>query len=195
MIAHLAGILSAKSPEAAIVDVHGVGFHVWISLQSFYALPEAGEPVRLSTYTHVRDDALQLFGFVDADERALFLLLIGVAGVGPKLGLNILSGLPVRDLEQALDAGDVARLVSLPGVGKKTAERLVLELRDKVRVHAAAARPEARRAAGSSEEAVSALVNLGYRRADAERAVTAAEAAGAADLESAIREALNRLGR
>jgi holliday junction DNA helicase RuvA len=195
MIARLSGKLAVKSPESIVVDVHGVGFQVWVSLNSFYALPEAGEVVQLATYTHVREDSLQLFGFVEPAERALFLLLIEVAGVGPKLALNILSGLPVHELEEALDAGDLVRLVSIPGVGKKTAERLVLELRDKVRVLKAQVRIEGAgaRETGLVGEAVSALVNLGYRRPDAERAVKSAQGAGAEDLESVIRDALKRL--
>jgi Holliday junction DNA helicase RuvA len=192
MIAHLAGTLASKAPEAAVIDVQGVGFQVLISLHTFYRLPEPGEAVRLLTYTHVREDTLQLFGFSDAGERQLFLLLLAVAGVGPKLALNILSGLPADELVEALDAGDVARLVSIPGVGRKTAERLVLELREKMSLHRA--RTDApTRAVGLEAEAASALLNLGYRRPDAERAVKAAHGAGASDLESVIRDALKRL--
>jgi Holliday junction DNA helicase RuvA len=192
MIAHLAGTLKRKSPETVVIDVHGVGFAVLLSLHSFYRLPEPNKPVELLTYTHVREDALQLFGFVDDGERALFLLLIGVAGVGPKLALNILSGMPAEELVVALDAGDVARLVSIPGVGRKTAERLVLELREKMSLHKA--RIEApSQPSGVEAEAVSALLNLGYRRADAERAVKAAASSGTSDLERVIREALRRL--
>ncbi len=201
MIAHLSGRLESKSPEEAVVDVAGVGFQVLVSLHSFYRLPEPGQPVRLLIYTHVREDVLQLFGFGDDGERRLFLLLLGVAGVGPKLALNILSGLPAHELVEALDAGDVARLVSIPGVGKKTAERLVLELREKMsslkaRTGVQLANGElgqAVRATGIEAEAVSALVNLGYRRPDAERAVKAAHAAGDADLERVIRDALKRM--
>lgn len=192
MIAQLSGVLASKSPEEVVVDVYGVGFQVLVSLHSFYRLPEPGQPVRLLTYTHVREDALQLFGFGDAGERALFLLLLGVAGVGPKLALNILSGMPAEELVEALDAGDVPRLVSIPGVGKKTAERLVLELREKMSGHKARTGAPAR-ATGVEVEAVSALVNLGYRRPDAERAVKSATAAGGNDLERVIRDALRRL--
>jgi holliday junction DNA helicase RuvA len=191
MIARVSGILASKSPEEVVVDVHGVGFLLLLSLHSFYRLPEAGQKVELLTYTHVREDALQLFGFSDAGERSLFLLLLSVAGVGPKLALNILSGKPPEELVEALDAGDVARLVSIPGVGKKTAERLVLELREKVSLLKARTGAAAR-ATGVEVEAVSALVNLGYRRPDAERAVKAA-AAESGDLELVIRDALRRL--
>jgi len=193
MIAQLTGILVAKSPNAAVVEVHGVGFHVLVSLPCFYDLPEPGKQVSLFTHLHVREDAVQLFGFLDPLERALFQLLIGVAGIGPKLALNILSGLPARELEAALDAGDVARLVSIPGVGRKTAERLVLELREKARALRGEGEREERRGGDVDREAVSALINLGYRRADAELAVKSARAAGADDLESAIRQALRRL--
>ena len=194
MIAHLAGKLVAKTPAAAIVDVNGVGYEVFVSLQSFYRLPEPGAAVRLLTYTHVREDALQLFGFLEAAERELFLLLLAVAGVGPKLALNILSGMPVHELQQALDAGDVLRLVSLPGVGKKTAERLVLELREKIR-RVKMRGPAESDSGGVENEAISALVNLGYRRADAEHAVRAARAGGTTALEHTIRDALQRLSQ
>jgi len=192
MIAHLEGTLASKSPEEAVIDVAGVGFQVLVSLHSFYRLPEPGQRVRLVIHTHVREDALQLFGFGDDGERRLFLLLLGVAGVGPKLALNILSGMPATELVEALDAGDVARLVSIPGVGKKTAERLVLELREKMGLHRARTGAPAP-AAGIEAEAVSALVNLGYRRPDAERAVKAAAGGAGSDLERVIRDALRRL--
>ncbi len=193
MIGMLRGTLALKSPESLLVDVNGVGYQVLVSLNSFYRLPELGQSVRLVIHTHVREDALQLFGFLDPGERDLFLLLLGVAGIGPKLALGILSGLPADDLQEALDAGDLPRLVSIPGVGKKTAERLVLELRDKVRVLKARGGAAARTASGPADEAVSALVNLGYRRPDAERAVKSAQSAGAGILEDVIRDALKRL--
>ncbi len=193
MIARLTGVLVAKSPNSAVVDVQGLGFHVLVSLPCFYDLPEPGAQVSLLTHLHVREDALQLFGFLDPVERDIFQLLIGVAGIGPKLALNILSGLPARELEEALDGGDLARLVSIPGVGKKTAERLVLELREKVRRLRAEGERQGQPKGELDREAISALINLGYRRADAERAVRSARAAGAEDLESAIRQALRRL--
>ena len=194
MIAQLSGVLAHKSPEHLVVDVHGVGYQVLVPLNTFYRLPEVGAPVRLLVHTHVREDALQLFGFLDREERELFLLLLGVSGIGPRLALNILSGRPTQDLESALEAGDLVRLVGIPGVGKKTAERLVLELRDKVKVvRGARGTDDGRRAVGLEAEAVSALVNLGYRPAEAERAVKAACAAGASDLEGVIRTALKRV--
>lgn len=193
MIARLSGTLAYKSPEQLIVDVHGVGYQVSVSLNAFYQLPEAGQPVQLQIHTHVREDALQLFGFIDRAEKELFLLLVGVSGIGPKLALNILSGRPADELKDAIQRGDLVRLTSVPGVGKKTAERLVLELRDKIRLVHAAPAAEPQVTGGVDEEAVSALVNLGYRQAEAERSVKAARAAGASDIQSIIRDALRRV--
>jgi len=194
MIAQLAGVLAYKSPEHLIVDVQGVGYQVFVSLNAFYRLPDPGNRVQLLVHTHVREDALQLFGFLEPAERDLFLLLLAVSGIGPRLALNILSGTAATELAAAIEAGNVNRLVAIPGIGKKTAERLVVELRDKI-----AATRVGRTAAvgvpatGIEAEAVSALVNLGYKRADAERAVKAAGAAGATDIESIIRTALKRV--
>jgi len=195
MIAQLHGILAQKSPEQLIVDVGGVGYQVFVSLNCLYQLPEAGEKVRLLIHTNLRENALELFGFGDPAERQLFTLLVGVSGIGPRLALNILSGMPARDLIAALEAGDVVRLVSIPGVGKKTAERLVVELRDRVKLVQGERAAEQGRTGGSGleAEAVSALVNLGYRRPEAERAVKAAHGAGEQGLESIIRDALKRL--
>jgi len=194
MIAQLSGALAFKSSDQLIVDVNGVGYLVAVSLNAFYKLPEPGEHVQLLIHTHVREDALQLFGFFDRAEKELFLLLTGVSGIGPRLAMNILSGTPTQDLLDALEAGDLARLVSIPGVGKKTAERLVVELRDKVKSLRGLPSAEPGRATTALEgEAVSALVNLGYKRGDAERAVKTALAAGAAELEAIIRSALKRV--
>jgi Holliday junction DNA helicase RuvA len=195
MIAQLTGILAQKSPEQLVVDVGGVGYQVFVSLNCLYQLPEAGERVRLLIHTNLRENALELFGFGDAEERQLFTFLVGVSGIGPRLALNILSGMPVRDLVTALEAGDLVRLVSIPGVGKKTAERLVVELRDRVKLLQGARGAEAGpgRGDGMEAQAVSALVNLGYRRPEAERAVKAAHGAGADGLEAIIRDALKRL--
>jgi holliday junction DNA helicase RuvA len=195
MIAQLSGKLAHKSPEHLIVDVGGVGYQVFVSLHSFYQLPEVGEPVRLLIHTNLRENALELFGFGEAAERQLFTLLLSVSGIGPRLALNVLSGMPARELQEAIEASDIVRLVAIPGVGKKTAERLVVELRDKVKVLPAAggSEPAASRADGLDAEAVSALLNLGYRRPEAERAVKSARAAGEGSLESIIRSALKRL--
>ncbi len=195
MIARLAGTLVERSPDRVVIDVSGVGYLVFVSLESFYKLPPLGSRVELNTYTHVREDSLQLFGFVEEVERELFTLLIQVTGVGPRVALAVLSGLSAQELEKALVDGDVGRLVRVPGVGRKTAERLVLELKDKVsqlrgRRDGMRERPQAK-----SAEAVSALVNLGYKRAEAEKAVGSAEKEGAQGLEETIRMALRRLSR
>lgn len=193
MIARLTGRLARKSPEALIVDVHGVGYRVLVSLTAFGALPAEGDEVTLGIHTHLRENALELFGFASDAEQALFGALITVSGIGPRMALNILSGLPAEQLIEALAGGNVARLVAIPGVGKRTAERLVVELQDRVRKLGAAATPSAETAGASDAEAVSALVNLGYRAADAERAVRAAAAAGARELADVIRKALQKL--
>ncbi len=192
MIAELRGRLAHKHADRAVVDVGGVGYEVLISLNTFYRLPEVGSEVRVIVHTHVREDALLLFGFLDAEEKALFLLLTGVSGIGPRLAMNILSGTPFTELRSALEDDDVARLVAIPGVGKKTAERMLVELRDKLpRTRADAGRTVA--AGGVEAEAVSALVNLGYRRNEAEKAATAVASAGASNLEDVIRGALKKL--
>ena len=190
MIARLVGRLALKSPEALIVDVHGVGYRVMVSLTAFAALPEQGAEVELGIHTNLRENALELFGFVSAEEKALFGALITVSGVGPRMALNILSGLPAAELREALAAGNVSRLVAIPGVGKRTAERLIVELQDRARKLAAAAPTDGARAVDT--EAVSALVNLGYRAPEAERAVRAVSA-GAKDLAELIRRALQKL--
>jgi holliday junction DNA helicase RuvA len=191
MIARLVGRLAHKSPDALIVDVHGVGYRVMVSLTAFAALPEQGAEVELAIHTHLRETALELFGFVSVDERALFTALITVSGIGPRMALNILSGLPAADLRDALVAGNVSRLVAVPGVGKRTAERLVVELQDRVRKMAATTPADS--GAAADAEAVSALVNLGYRQPEAERAVRAVSAAGSKDLADVIRRALQKL--
>ena len=190
MIARLVGRLAHKSPEGLIVDVHGVGYRVLVSLNAFGALPEQGGDVELAIHTNLRENALELFGFVSADEKALFSALITVSGVGPRMALNILSGLPAADLRDALAAGNVNRLVAVPGVGKRTAERLIVELQDRARKLAATAPADG--ATPVDSEAVSALVNLGYRAAEAERAVRAVSP-GTKDLAEVIRRALQKL--
>lgn len=194
MIARLSGILALKSPEGLLVDVHGVGYRVLVSLNTFGELPGEGEPVELPIHTHMRESSLELFGFADQTEKALFLQLITVSGVGPRMALTILSGLPAAELVAALADGNVRRLVAIPGVGKRTAERLIVELQDKVRRDGLGApvRPNAA-APDTAGEAVSALVNLGYREADADRAVREVARTGADDLALMIREALRKL--
>lgn len=195
MIASLSGTLVRRTPEEVVVEVGGIGYQVFVSLQTYAALPPEGSPVRLLAYTHVRDDALQLFGFLDPAERSLFLLLKEVSGIGPRLALNVLSGLPARELRRALADGDLARLVAIPGVGKKTAERMIVELRDKVLRLGLEDESAPRDGRGQLRaDAISALVNLGYRRNEAERAVDEAFAAGGATFEEIVREALRGLG-
>jgi Holliday junction DNA helicase RuvA len=171
VIAEVRGRLLRKQPQEAVVDVGGVGYRVVIPLSTFYRLGEPGSEVRLLTHTHVREDVLALFGFLTASEQELFERLIDVAGVGPRLAVSILSGIEAPDLVLALASSDVARLTRIPGVGKKTAERLVLELKDKVKDLAAAAPEPAPAAPSPKDDLVSALVHLGYSRPEAERGV------------------------
>jgi Holliday junction DNA helicase RuvA len=203
VIARLEGTLREKHPTRVVIDVGGVGYEVAIPVTTFYDLPETGKTVALRIHTHVREDALQLFGFRSARERAIFELLIRTNGVGPKLAQSILSGIEAERLVEAIRGGEIAVLKSVPGLGVKKAERLVLELRDRVdRLDAEAGGPAgvpvtARPGDERSEEAISALLNLGYPRGQAESAVEkAAGAAGDdASLEELIREALRGLSR
>lgn len=197
MIAHLQGRLLEKQPQAVIVDVHGVGYRLMIPVSTFYRLGDEGSEVRLRVHTHVREDVLQLFGFGSAREQRLFEKLISVSGVGPRLALAILSGIEPPDLVAALRGSDVARLNRIPGVGKKTAERLVLELKDKVQPEPDAdgetAKP-AEKAAGPGEDLVLALLHLGYSRPDAERGSERALGEGPDDrFEDLLRRALQLL--
>ena len=169
MIARVEGLLVEKKPEGVVLDVHGVGYEVRVPLSTFFELPDEGKTVRLQIPTYVREDALQLYGFGSEPERVLFRLLIATSGVGPKLALGILSGLPVGRLLSALRAGDVAALTGIPGVGKKTAERLAIDLREKALALEAVSRSERTAAPDASAAAESALVNLGYPRPHAER--------------------------
>jgi Holliday junction DNA helicase RuvA len=193
VIARLDGVLVEKRGDAAVLDVQGVGYLVHLSLQSSARLPDGGR-VQLRCHTHVREDALQLFGFVTAEEEELFHLLISVSGVGPKLAVNILSGMPAGELAAAILHGELARLTKISGVGKKTAERLVLELKDKVKESGlVSARPSQPPPAPDADQALlSALVNLGYRPAAAERTAEAVRRSlgPAAPLEARLREAL-----
>lgn len=178
MIAHLRGKLLSKRPGQAVVEAAGVGYDVAISVPTFTELPATGAEVALHVHTHVREDALALYGFLRAEEKQLFEKLISVSGVGPKLAMTILSGMPsASEIVSAIRGNDVARLTKIPGVGKKTGERLALELKDKLDAFGPA---PARAATGSplEEDVLSALVNLGYQRPHAERAVAAAAANG-----------------
>jgi Holliday junction DNA helicase RuvA len=191
VIARLEGLLAEKRPDALLIDVGGVGYEVRVSLLTFLALPEEGKTVRLRIHTHVREDALVLFGFLTEEERLLFRQLLGISGVGPKLALSILSGLPPDQLIASIRGGELARLCAIPGVGKKTAERIVVDLRDKLAAVAIASRDHAP-PSDVEQGAVSALVNLGYPLAHAEKAARRALEAlpEGARLEAAIVEAL-----
>ncbi len=194
MIALLRGVLIEKHPNQVIVDIGGVGYNVIIPVSTFTHLPDAGAEVRLRIHTHVREDALALYGFLTADEKALFEKLIGVSGIGPAAAVKILSGLAAPELIRAIQRGEVERLVRIPGVGKKTAERLVLELRDKMPASSGEEPESAAAAAPMSvieQDVLSALLNLGCARPQAESAVRKAKAAGAAaDFEPLFRKAL-----
>lgn len=191
MIAHLRGRVLRKSPQEVIVDVAGVGYRVAIPVSTFYRLGEEGAEVSLRVHTHVREDALALFGFLTAHEQDLFERLIQVAGVGPKLAVNILSGIEAAELAAALRGSDIARLTRVPGVGKKTAERLVVELKDKMPPVAAEAEEEARAEATPKEDLLSALAHLGYSRGEAERGVDRAlREDGSGRFEDLLRRAL-----
>jgi Holliday junction DNA helicase RuvA len=170
LIAQIQGRLLRKGPQEAIVDVGGVGYRLTIPLSTFYRIGEPGAEVTLLTHTHVREDTLALFGFLTAVEQALFERLIAVSGVGPKLAVSVLSGIEAPELVAALRSGDVARLTRIPGVGKKTAERLVVELKDKMQDLPSADVPPVAKSP-AADDIVSALVHLGYSRPEAERAV------------------------
>jgi holliday junction DNA helicase RuvA len=177
VIAHLRGKIFEKHPNRIVVDVNGVGYEVFVPLSTFYGLGEPGADLSLRTYTHVREDALTLYGFATTLEQELFERLIGVSGIGPKLSLAVLSGIEPHELMRAIERGDLARLTAIPGVGKKTAERIVLELKDRLPRAAtapAAAGAVATAASVARDDVLSALVNLGYHRPLAEKAVDAA---------------------
>lgn len=199
MIASLNGVVAEKGLNEAIIDVNGVGYRVFFSLLSLARLAEVGQPARVRIQTVVREDALDLFGFLTPNEEELFNLLTSVSHVGPKLALSVLSGLELEDLVGAIARGEVARLTKIRGVGKKTAERLVLELREKVKLLSIEAAREAGvprpAVSGAKSDLVSALVNLGYKPPQAEKAAELAmDAAGeAAPFEALFREALKAL--
>lgn len=206
MIAFLTGTLLAKQATAVIIDVGGVGYEVAIPISTFYELEELGSRVQLRIYTHVREDALQLFGFKTTRERELFMRLISVSGIGPKLGITLLSGMSADEMIAAIRNNNLARLTLIPGVGRKTAERLVVELRDKIGTIQAGdgedeAGLETQPTPAMSEDAVhqdalSALVNLGYQRSVAEKAITfALNEGGEITVETLLRRSLKRLGK
>ncbi len=187
MIALLRGTLAEKHPNQAILDIGGVGYDVHIPVSTFSALPETGSEVRLRIYTHVREDALALFGFLTIEEKILFEKLLSVSGIGPKLAITVLSGLPTGILVSAIRSGSVDQLVRVPGIGKKTAERMVLELKDKLDMLpsgapvASASKQQAAPMGLVEQDVLSALVNLGCQRPAAETAVRKAKAEGVSE--------------
>jgi len=195
VIAQISGTLVQKVPGEIVIDVAGIGYQVHIPLNVFYQLPEIGAPVRLQIHTHLREDALQLFGFQDLAEKQVFLLLIGVSGIGPKLAVNILSGIPAEDLARALKEGDQVRLMAIPGVGRKLAERMIVELKDKFANLAPAGAESVGTEKGSQlmQDAISALVNLGYKKPEAEKMVREVLTNGERSLESVLKETLRRI--
>jgi len=207
VIAHLSGSLLSKQATSAIVDVGGVGYEVAIPLSTFYELGELGSPVQLRIYTHVREDTIQLFGFKTARERELFLQLISVNGVGPGLAIKLLSGMNADEMIASIRTNNLVRLVAIPGVGRKTAERLVVELRDRITALSSPALEEefAARAGetgpATSEDqmrndAMSALANLGYQKSAAEKAVkTAIDEGGDLSVELILRRSLRSLAK
>jgi Holliday junction DNA helicase RuvA len=194
MIAHLRGRLISKHPNQAIVETGGVGYDVTISVPTFSDLPTAGNEVALHIHTHVREDAIALFGFLRAEEKQLFEKLISVSGIGPKLAITILSGMAAAEMVSAIRGNDVARLTRIPGIGKKTAERMVLELRDKLEAFGAA--PAVAVMTPAEEDVLSALVNLGYQRQAAERAVaTALKSGNGTNFDTLFRDSLAALSK
>ncbi len=199
MIARISGLLIYKSPTYVIVDAQGIGYQIYIPLTTFYELPDAGEPLTLSIHTQVKQDAISLFGFQTFEERDIFQLLLGVNGIGPKLAINILSGIAAGELLKAVSQGNLKRLVSIPGVGKKMGERIILELKDKVLKLGMQVERRMKKAGAIGddmrEDALSALVNLGYRSLAAEDALdkVCREFQGELTLDILLKKALKML--
>jgi len=195
MIARLKGTVIEKSTQRLLLDVGGVGYEVMIPLSTFYELPEPGKPVSLRIYTHVREDTLALFGFLTGKEKTVFTHLIQISGIGPKLANTILSGLPVDDLVQAVATADIARISSVPGVGKKTAQRMVVELKDKMKtlfLGQAAGATDSVLSESITQDLVSALVNLGYPRNLTETVVSRVVRENQGSFEELLKTALRR---
>lgn len=197
MIALLTGKIAHKSPEYIILDVNGVGYRVQIPFSTYYELPDTGSQISLTIYTHVKEDAISLYGFRTPVEKSFFQLLISVSGIGPKMGKDILSNVQVDELAAAITRGDLARLSAVPGIGRKTAERMVLELRDKVlKLDLPAATPEGGYAAaegGIEEDVASALINLGYKEAVVKKTLAEMRIPADATMEEALKLALKTL--
>ena len=198
MIARLEGTLTEKQPNRLIVDIGGVGFDINVPLSTFYAVGEPGSKVALRIHTHVREDALALFGFSSKLELNIFERLIGISGVGTRLALAVLSGLETQELVRAIRIADVARLIGIPGVGKKTAERIILELKDKLPITSEGQAEDTSlgdEAGGLRDDVMSALLNLGYHRAMVERAVAEVMTKSTGDFEETLRQALRDLAK
>lgn len=196
MIAHLRGTLLTKHPNQVVVETAGVGYEVNIAVPTFSELPATGAEVALHIHTHVREDVIALYGFLRPAEKALFEKLMTVSGIGAKLAITILSGMAADDMSAAIRGNDLARLTKIPGIGKKTAERMVLELRDKLPPVPGAATPAAPAMNAMEEDVLSALMNLGYQRATAEKALAAAlKNTKSGSFEAIFREALGGLSK
>ncbi len=202
MIASLSGILSSKTPQDAVISVQGVGYHVFIALSTYFTLPDLNAPVQVFVSTHIRNDTIQLFGFATTEEKQAFSLLTTISGVGPKLALSALSTLSVPDLCAAIESGDIETLGSIPGVGKKSASRIVLELKDKTHriMISESQKPTTSPKETTNylqEEAASALINLGYRAPEVKKAINLAIAKmdETYELEALIRTTLKELAK
>ncbi|MEA3470429.1 MAG: Holliday junction branch migration protein RuvA [Thermodesulfobacteriota bacterium] len=171
MIASIKGILSYKSTSHIIVDVQGIGYRIMVPLSTFYELPEIGQFVQMNIHTHVREDLINLFGFINPKEKEIFQLMVSISGIGPRLAINILSGISADDLTRAISAGNAGKLISVPGVGKKTAERMIVELKDRVVKLSAVETVSEALDEPIKEDALSALINLGYKSTMAQKAV------------------------
>jgi Holliday junction DNA helicase RuvA len=199
MIAHIQGLLHFKSPEYLVIDVDGIGYQVHVPLSTFYDLPQVGSTVSLHIHTHVREDALQLYGFQSPEEKALFVRLMSISGIGPRLAVNILSGISPAELVESLGQNNLTRLISIPGVGRKTAERIMLELRDKLTTlapsHDVTAPVKTAADEAMNDDALSALLNLGYKKGVAQQAIENARKRleGEITLEILLKESLRAM--
>ena len=194
MIAYLKGTIIQKTPSQVVVDIGGVGYCAAIPLSTYFKLGEIGDPVELFIYTHLTDNALSLFGFMTKDERELFLKLIAISGIGPKLAMNVLSGIEAQDFVDAVKKSDVARIALVPGIGKKTALRITMELQDKIEKKE---KLLAVRGSKEKEDLISSLLNLGFRRKEVERIVdeTIRALGTEAEFEKLLRECLKRMAK
>lgn len=195
MIASLTGKIQVKSANQMIVNVGGVGYHLHISANTFYELPEVGAEVSLQVHTHLREDQLSLYGFLATEEKELFQQLIKISGIGPKVALNILSGLSHRDFIDTVQGQDLTRLTAIPGIGKKTAERILLDLKDRLKIQLGSTTATGLNGKVVFQDTLSALVNLGYSKSEAEKSLTRLPWNTHMELEAAIKQALQILTR